>query len=54
MCIRDSVLRVLDVPDALGLLAPRPLTLVGASDAGFERTAAIFQAAGAAGSLSRK
>jgi dienelactone hydrolase len=49
-----NVLRVLDVPDALGLLAPRPVTLVGASDAGFERTAAIFQAAGAAGSLSRK
>lgn len=47
-----SVLRVLDVPDALGLLAPRPLTLLNAG-APFDRTAQIYQAAGAASSLSR-
>jgi hypothetical protein len=49
-----GVLRVLDIPDALGLLAPRPLTLVGAKDKAFDRTAAIYEAAGAAGKLTRK
>jgi dienelactone hydrolase len=42
-----NVLRVCDIPDALGLLAPRPLTLIGADDPAFERTAAIYAAAGA-------
>lgn len=49
-----GVQRVLDIPDALGLLAPRPLTLIGAKDPAFERTAAIYAAAGAAEKLSRK
>jgi hypothetical protein len=42
-----GVLRVLDVPEALGLLAPRRLTLVGKTDKALERTAAIYRAAGA-------
>jgi cephalosporin-C deacetylase-like acetyl esterase len=42
-----NVLRVLDVPDALGLLAPRPLMLSGVRDPGFERTRKAYQAAGA-------
>jgi cephalosporin-C deacetylase-like acetyl esterase len=43
-----NVLRVLDIPDALGMLVPRPLTLVNAKDKAFERTAAIYKRAGAA------
>lgn len=42
-----NVLRVLDVPDALGLLAPTPLTLVNARGPGFERTEQAYRAAGA-------
>jgi cephalosporin-C deacetylase-like acetyl esterase len=42
-----GVLRVLDTPDALGMLAPTPLTLVGAKDAVFDRTEQIYKAAGA-------
>ncbi len=49
-----GVQRVLDIPDALGLLAPRRLVLVKAKDSGFERTAAIFQAAEASDRLRRE
>lgn len=49
-----NVLRVLDIPDALGMLAPRPLTLVNAKDKGFDRTAQIYKRAGAEGKLQRK
>ena len=49
-----NVLRVLDIPDALGLLAPRPLTLVNAKDKAFDRTAEIYRLAGAADRLQRK
>jgi hypothetical protein len=49
-----NVLRVLDVPEALGLLAPRRLTLVGAQDRAFDRTAAIFEAAGGPDRLRRE
>jgi hypothetical protein len=49
-----NVLRVLDIPDALGLLAPRPLTLVNANDMAFERTAQIYKRAGAEARLKRK
>jgi dienelactone hydrolase len=49
-----NVLRVLDIPEALGLLAPRPLTLVNAKDKAFERTAEIYKRAGAADKLSLK
>jgi hypothetical protein len=49
-----GVLRVLDVPDALGLLAPRKLTLVNAKDKAFDRTAEIYKLAGVADKLQRK
>jgi cephalosporin-C deacetylase-like acetyl esterase len=49
-----NVLRVLDIPDALGLLAPRPLTLINAKDKAFDRTAAIYKLAGAEARLQRK
>ena len=49
-----SVLRVLDIPDALGLLAPKHLTLIGAKDVVFERTLAAFKAAGHAGRVQRR
>ena len=48
-----NVLRILDVPDALGCLAPRPLTLIGAQDAAFDRTAEIYRLAGAANRFDR-
>jgi cyanophycinase len=47
-----GVLRVLDIPDALGLLAPRPLTLVGKIAPAFQTTATIFERAGAREKLS--
>ncbi|HEY7315191.1 MAG TPA: prolyl oligopeptidase family serine peptidase [Gemmataceae bacterium] len=47
--------RVLDVPEALGLLAPKvKLTLVNAKDKAFDRTAEIYRLAGAADRLQRK
>ena len=52
-----NVMRVLDIPDALGLLAPDiPLTLIGknAKDKAFDRTAAIYKAAGAADKFKRE
>jgi len=49
-----NVLRVLDVPDALGMLAPTPLTLIGARDAAFERTVQAYKAAGADEQLHRR
>ena len=49
-----SVLRTLDIPDALGLLAPRPLTLRGTKAKAFDKTAAYYRAADAADKLSRK
>jgi len=42
-----NVLRVLDIPDALGMLAPKPLTIYS-NDKAFERTAEIYKRAGAA------
>lgn len=47
-----SVLRVIDVPEAAGLLAPRPLKIVSAADA-FQRTADIYKAAAAESKLVR-
>jgi hypothetical protein len=41
-----NVLRVLDVPDALGLLAPRPLSLYTLQDSAFARTASLYGVAG--------
>ena len=48
-----NVLRVLDIPEALGCLAPRPLTLIGARDAVFDRTAEIYRLAGVAAQFAR-
>lgn len=49
-----NVLRVCDIPDALGLLAPRSLTLVGAKAKAFTRTEELYKAAGAGGKLIKK
>jgi hypothetical protein len=50
-----NVLRVLDIPEALGLLAPNvKLTIIGGKDAAFDRTAEIYRLAGAADKLIRK
>jgi hypothetical protein len=52
-----NVMRVLDIPEALGLLAPDiKLTLVGksAKDKAFDRTAAIYAAAGAKDKFKRE
>jgi dienelactone hydrolase len=49
-----NVLRVLDIPEALGLLAPTPLTIIGGDAKAFERTAEIYRLAGAADKLKRK
>ena len=47
--------RVLDLPTALGLLAPDvKLTLIGAKDKAFDRTAEIYNLAGAADKFERK
>jgi dienelactone hydrolase len=42
-----NVLRVGDVPDLLGLIAPRPLTLASVAAGDFARTVTIYEAAGA-------
>jgi len=49
-----NVLRVLDVPEALGCLAPRRLVLIGARDAAFDRIATLYRLAGAADRLERE
>src|SRR5262245_14208909 len=49
-----NALRVMDIPEALGCLAPRRLTLVGANDSAFDRTATIYSLAGAADRLERR
>ena len=41
-----NVLRVCDVPDALGMIAPRPLTVYGCRPESLAKTAAIYAAAG--------
>ncbi len=46
-----NVLRVCDIPDALGLLAPRSVTLIGSDNAAWQKTAAIYAAAHAAAQL---
>ncbi len=42
-----NVLRVLDIPEALGLLAPRPLTIQGGDAKLRERATAVYRRAGA-------
>lgn len=49
-----NVLRVCDVPDALGLLAPRPLTILASPADDFARTSAAYAAAGSAEKLNIK
>jgi hypothetical protein len=50
-----NVMRVLDIPAALGLLAPNVrLTLINARDPAFDLTAEIYRRAGAADKLQRK
>lgn len=49
-----NVLRVLDIPEALGMLAPRRLTLVNVDDALYNRVAEIYRRAGAEDKLQRK
>ena len=41
-----NVLRVLDIPEALGLLAPRPVRVHTNRPEAFERTASLYRAAG--------
>jgi dienelactone hydrolase len=41
-----NVLRVCDVPEALGLVAPRPLTIVGSLADPFDATSAAYKAGG--------
>ena len=49
-----GVMKVLDVPDALGLLAPRQVKLINAKDAAFDRATDAYKAAGYAGRVERK
>jgi dienelactone hydrolase len=49
-----GVLRVWDIPDALGALAPRPLAIVGGKKDAFGRTAELYRLAGAEPSLTWK
>ena len=44
-------MRVGDVPDLVGLIAPRAVKIDGVDGASFESTKRIYAAAGAAGSL---
>ncbi len=41
-----NVLRVLDVPEAFGLLAPRPLTIATSQAAAFDRTQSLYRIGG--------
>jgi dienelactone hydrolase len=49
-----NVLRVCDVPESLGMLAPRPLTIVGGNADDVAKVTAIYAAAGAGEKLSAK
>ena len=46
-----NVLRVCDAPDALGLIAPRPLHIAEADAEALAKTKAIYAAAGAEAKL---
>jgi hypothetical protein len=49
-----NVLRVLDIPDAVGMLAPRRVTIATRDEKPFERSKKFFAAAGAADKLKFK
>jgi hypothetical protein len=42
-----NVLRVCDIPDVLGMLAPRPVTIITEQSESFQKANAIYRAAGA-------
>ena len=46
-----NVLRVCDIPDVLGMLAPRPLQIRGAEDKGLDKIRAIYRSAESSASL---
>jgi hypothetical protein len=46
-----NVLRVCDIPDALGMVAPRPVTLLDDANNRFQKAAAIYRVAGASEKL---
>lgn len=49
-----NVLRVLDIPEALGLIAPRPLAIRGGDEALHARVSALYARAGAGAKLERR
>ena len=46
-----NILRVCDVPELLGLIAPKPLSIRAAPSAALEKTVAIYRAAGGPGAV---
>lgn len=46
-----NALRVCDIPDALGMIAPRPVTLLASNAAWTKKTASIYTSAGASDKL---
>jgi dienelactone hydrolase len=49
-----NVLRVCDIPDALGMIAPRPLSIAGETEALVSKVKTIYTAAGASNKLTHK
>ena len=49
-----NVLRVCDIPEILGMLAPRPLAVLGGDEKALEKVARTYSAAGAAEKFVRK
>ena len=49
-----NVLRVCDVPEVLGMLAPRPLTILGGGDEPLQKVAALYASAGEPAKFVRK
>jgi len=50
-----NVLRVLDIPEALGMLAPEvKLTIINGKDKAFDRTEQLYKLAGAEDKLKRQ
>ena len=49
-----NVLRIFDIPDAIGLLAPRHVTLLNADTDAFSRSEQIYKAAGYESRITRK
>jgi dienelactone hydrolase len=49
-----NVLRVCDIPEVLGMIAPRPLTVYGGNDEAMQKVARTYAAAGGEGKFVRK